>query len=288
MSIRIILTQIGSNVSPLLNVWTGTTSNPSDLYASNIPQSAFTGGYIVNAPGATYYKVTGSGGCGELILNCGGTPTTTTTTTMSGMTTTTTTTLSCIQISGQLGWWSTPEIACSSVPSSGGTYYGNNSSFALITTISANSGCTSAIPGYYSNGVIWKYTSNGTNIISSGVCNATTTTTTTQIVGLLNIENLSLVSNITNVTVNGTQVTLDNLTFPLTSGQTDTATTPYVGTYDVFVEMQSYDSTSSMVVESAPIGCFNVTSTGTVGHTFVNAEISSAITTSVNIQDIPC
>jgi len=202
----------------------------------------------------------------------------TTTTTLATETTTTTTgNNTCVQIIELLGWGPTPEIAYSG---DGDTYYGNNSSFDLTTTISANNKCTFTLGGYYSNGVIWKYTLDGINFISSGICTvALTTTTTTQIVGLLFVENLSSVNNLTNVVVNGTQVTLDNLTFPLVPGQTDTATTPYVGTYDVYVEMESYDSTSSMIVESAIKPCFGVTSIGTVGHTFDGVSISESIQT---------
>jgi hypothetical protein len=73
----------------------------------------------------------------------------------------------CVQISEQLGWGGTPAMACSAVRD---TYYGNSTSFETTTTISASPSCLVTLGGYYSNGTIWKYTSDGVNFISSGTC----------------------------------------------------------------------------------------------------------------------
>ncbi len=105
-------------------------------------------------------------------------PSTTTTTTSTSTTSTTSTTSNCVQISETLKYSIYSAIdACSQISTS--TYYGNNSSFALTTTISASPACLVKLGGWYSNGVIWKYTSDGTNFTLSGTCSSVTTTTTT-------------------------------------------------------------------------------------------------------------
>ncbi len=89
----------------------------------------------------------------------------------------TTTINSCVQISDQLGYsFLNSSDACIQ---SRDTYFGNNSSFELSTRISANNVCDVTLGGYYSNGVIWKYTSDGMNFITQGICGSSATTTTT-------------------------------------------------------------------------------------------------------------
>jgi hypothetical protein len=76
---------------------------------------------------------------------------------------------SCVQITDPLKFsFLSGADACSQVLTD--TYYGNNSDFATSTTISANNLCTNTLGGYFSNGVIWKYTADGNNFISSGSC----------------------------------------------------------------------------------------------------------------------
>lgn len=110
-----------------------------------------------------------------------GTPTTTTTTTTPTTTTTTTMSPSCYQITDKLKFgFYTGQTTCSEPTTD--TYYGNSSNFALTTTISASPYCSVTLGGYYSNGAIWKYTSDGINFTSSGTCIGTTTTTTTTMI----------------------------------------------------------------------------------------------------------
>lgn len=74
----------------------------------------------------------------------------------------------CVQISEQLGYsWNSGIEACSAIKD---TYYGDNSDFTLTTRISASDHCLITLSGYYSNGVIWKYTPDGVNFTLSGSC----------------------------------------------------------------------------------------------------------------------
>ncbi len=69
-----------------------------------------------------------------------------------------------------------PSTVCSETVSS--QYFGDNHFFASATKISSNQVC--CLPthaGYYSDGIIWKYTADGTNFSQTGSCTTTTTTT---------------------------------------------------------------------------------------------------------------
>jgi hypothetical protein len=91
MSIRITLTQIGSNVSDPLQIWTD-ASGPF-TYFTGATWSQLLAGYVFNPPsGATNYQVRDAGSCGTILSlsQCSGGTLTTTTTTPAGTTTTTT------------------------------------------------------------------------------------------------------------------------------------------------------------------------------------------------------
>jgi hypothetical protein len=140
--------------------------------------------------------------------------TATTTTTTAPTTTTTTPTPSCVQISEPLRYsYISANDACAKIITS--VYFGNNISFASTTKISKNGGCTPSLGGWYSNGSIWKYTSDGINFISSGVCGLTTTTTTQQPYSLVYITNSSANAEIQSVVINGYSVTLAPITTPI-------------------------------------------------------------------------
>lgn len=115
-------------------------------------------------------------------------PTTTTTTTLAPSTTTSTTitptttsttTSGCKQFTEQLGYSNISGAdACVQAGILRDTYYGNDSNFALSTTISASPSCLFTVSGWWSNGVIWKYSPDGINLTTQGICGISTSTTT--------------------------------------------------------------------------------------------------------------
>lgn len=127
----------------------------------------------------------------------------------------------CYEISEQLGWGVSSSAACLAVKD---VYYGNNSSFALTTTISASPVCLVTLAGYYSNGTIWKYTSDGINFTSEGTCGTVIEGTPVQITHVGTKDML-----ITGVEFNGIPVTLDSGSFPVSAGQSILAHTHQTG-----------------------------------------------------------
>jgi len=69
--------------------------------------------------------------------------------------------------------------AAGACAAAGETLYGNNINFATSTSISSSSSCIVTAAGWYSNGVVWKHSTDGTTFDDSGVCGSTSIPPTT-------------------------------------------------------------------------------------------------------------